>query len=91
MRTPRIRNGYLHFGRKIKQRKTKRRRGTKRKRQKGGGFFCHILASAIATVATNLLNGIARKILVCAQSEKRKRRKTTKNRRNREEESYSVI
>ena len=62
MRTPRIRNGYLHFGGKIKPGKTKRRRGTKRKRQKGGAFFGPMLASAIAPVATNLLNDIVGKI-----------------------------
>ena len=39
MRTPRIRNGYPHFGGKIKRRKTKRKRGTKRRRPKGGAFF----------------------------------------------------
>ena len=58
MKTPRIRNDYLHFGGKIKRRKTKRRRGTKRRRQKRGAFLGPVLASAIAPVATNLLNGI---------------------------------
>ena len=62
MRTPRIRNGYLHFGGKIERRKTKRRRGTKRRRPKGGAFFGPMLASAIAPVATNLLNCIVGKI-----------------------------
>ena len=62
MRTPIIRNGYLHFGVKIKRRKTKRRRDTKRRRQKGRAFFGPMLASAIASVATNLLKGIVGKI-----------------------------
>ena len=62
MRTPRIRNCYLHFDGKTKRRKTERRRGTKRKRQKGEAFFGPMLASAIAPVATNLLNSIEGKI-----------------------------
>ena len=62
MRPPRIRNGYLHFGGKIKRRKTKRRRSTKRRSQKGGAFFGPMLASAIVPVARNLLNGIVGKI-----------------------------
>ena len=53
MRTTRIRNGYFYFNENIKRRKTKRRRGTKRRRQKGGPVFGPILASAIASVATN--------------------------------------
>ena len=62
MRTPRIRNGYLHFRGKIKRRKTKRRRDTKRRHQKGGEFFGSMLASAIVPAVTKLLNGIVGKI-----------------------------
>ena len=47
MRTPRIRNGYLHFGGKIKRRKTKRKRGTKRRRPKGAAFFGPIRMHAV--------------------------------------------
>ena len=62
MRTPRIRNGYLQFGGKIKRRKTKRRIDTKRGRQKRGAFFGSMLASTITPVSTNLLNDIVGKI-----------------------------
>ena len=62
MRMPRIRNGYLHFGEKTKHRKTKRRRGTKRGRQKGRAFSGPMVASVIPPVAANLLNGTVGKI-----------------------------
>ena len=56
MATPRIRNGYPHFGgrkgRKVKQ----------RKQSCGIGFIALIAASAVAPVATNLLNGIVGKL-----------------------------
>ena len=58
---PRIRSGYFSFGgryRKISKplkRGRKRRRITRRQR---GGFLGPIVASVLALVATNLLNGI---------------------------------
>ena len=52
MVTPRIRNGYLHF------RRRKGRKGKKRKQLDGLGFLAPIVASVVAPVATNLLNGI---------------------------------
>ena len=53
MATPTIRNGYLHFG---------GRKGKYRKELGGLGFLAHIVASAVAPVATNLLNDIVRKL-----------------------------
>ena len=52
MATPRIRNGYLHFGGR------KGKKGKKRKQRCGLGFLALIVASAVAPVATSLLNGI---------------------------------
>ena len=75
MRMPRIRNDYLHFGGKIKRRKTKRRRGTKRRRQKGGAFLGPVLASASNKFIKRYLK---KNTSVCAQSKKRKRRKIKK-------------
>ena len=73
MRAPRIRNGYLHFDGKTKCRKTERRRGTKRKREKGEAFFGPMLPSAIAPVATNLLNSIEGKIFQYARNQKKEK------------------
>lgn len=56
MATPRIRNGYPHFGGR-KGRKVK-----KRKQSGGIGFIALIAASAVAPVTTNLLNGIVGKL-----------------------------
>ena len=52
MATPRIRHGDLHF------RRRKGRKGKKRKQHGGLGFPASIVASVVAPVATNLLNGI---------------------------------
>ena len=49
MATPTISNGYLHL---------RGRKGKYRKELSGLGFLAHIVASAVAPVATNLLNDI---------------------------------
>ena len=62
--TPRIRNGYLSFGgryRKISKPLKRRRKQKKMSRLQIGGFLGPIIASAVAPVATNLLNGIVSK------------------------------
>ena len=62
--TPRIRNGYLSFGgryRKISKPLKRRRKQKKMSRLQRGGFLGPIIASAVAPVATNLLNGIVSK------------------------------
>ena len=63
--TPRIRNRYLSFG--ARYRKTGeplkwRRKEIKMTRLQRGGFLGPIIASAVAPVATNLLNGISSKL-----------------------------
>ena len=63
--TPRIRNGYLSFRgryRKISKPLKRRRKRRKMTRLQRGGFLGPIIASAVAPVATNLLNGIASKL-----------------------------
>ena len=63
--TPRIRNGYLSFGGRYRKtsKPLKRRRKRRKLRQlQRGGFLGLIIASAVASVATNLLNGIASKL-----------------------------
>ena len=63
MTIPRTRNSYLHFGGKIKRKRKSRKKYVKRKRgQKGGTVFGPMLASTIAPLATNLLNGIVGKL-----------------------------
>ena len=64
--TPRIRNGYLSFGgryRKTSKPLKWRRKKRKMKRLQRGDFLGLMIASAVAPVATNLLNGIASKLL----------------------------
>ena len=58
MATPRIRNGYLHFGGKIKKKRKLTRRKRTRRQRGGAAFLGPILASAVAPA----LNGIIRKI-----------------------------
>ena len=54
MPTPRIRNGYFHFGGKIrKKRKLTRRKRTRR--QSGGAAF---LGPIVASIVAPVLNGI---------------------------------
>ena len=63
--TPRIRNGYLSFEgryRKISQPLKRRRKRRKMTRLQRDGFLGLIIASAVAPVATNLLNGIVSKL-----------------------------
>ena len=65
LHTPRIRNGYLSFGGRYRKtsKPLKRRRKRRKMRQlQRGGFLGRIIASAVAPVATNLLNGIASKL-----------------------------
>ena len=58
MATPRIRNGYLHFGGKIKKKRKLTRRKRTRRQRSGAAFLGSILASPVAPV----LNGIIGKI-----------------------------
>ena len=63
--TPGIRNRYLSFGgtyRKTSKSLKRRRKRRKMTRLQRGGFLGLIIASAVAPVATNLLNGIAGKL-----------------------------
>ena len=63
--TPRIRNGYLNFGErygKISKPLKRRRKRRKMTRLPRGGFLGPIIVSAVASVATNLLNDIASKL-----------------------------
>ena len=63
--TPKIRNGYLSFGgryRKMSKFLKGGRKWTRTTRRQRGGFLGSIVASALAPVATNLLNGVVGKI-----------------------------
>ena len=63
--TPKIRNGYLSFVgryRKISKSLKRRRKQRKMTRLQRGGFLGPIIASAVAPVATNLLNGVLSKL-----------------------------
>ena len=63
--TLRIRNGYLSFGGRYRKMSKPLKRGRKQRRtsrRQRGGFLGPIVASALAPVATNLLNGIVSKI-----------------------------
>ena len=65
LQTPRIRNGYLSFGgryRKTSKPLKRRRKQRKMTRLQRGGFLGPIVASAVAPVATNFLNGIVSKL-----------------------------
>ena len=65
LQTPRMRNGYLSFRgryRKISKPLKRKRKQRKMTRMQRGGFLGPILASAIAPVATNLLNCIISKL-----------------------------
>ena len=58
MTTPRIRNGYLHFGGKIKKKRKLMRRKRTRRQRSGGAFLGLILASAIAPVLNSIIGKI---------------------------------
>ena len=63
--TPRIRNGYLSFGGRYRKMSKPLKRGRKRRRttrRQRGGFLRPIVASALAPVVANLLDGIVGKI-----------------------------
>ena len=63
MNRPQISNGYLQFGGKIKRRGTNRRIRVRKKSQRGGAFMAPLVASTLAPIVTNLINGLLGKIL----------------------------
>ena len=77
MPTPRIRNGYFHFGGKIRKKRKLTRR--KRTRRQGGGaaFLGPIVASIVAPVLNGIIgkkfqNDVREKEKSCSQKNKKK-------------------
>ena len=84
MATPRIRNGYLHFGGKIKKKRKLTRRKRTRRQRGGVAFLGPILVSAVAPALNAIIrktfqNDVREKEKSCSQ--KNKKRYRTKRRR----------